>query len=120
MEAGVNAQFAPLGSPMQDSETAPAVPATSLIVTMVLAVLPAVTVAGVSAAADSPKLGGLVFSTTAIPVTPLTAKVHGKTRSVFPSPFISVSSSVLGSAPLAGTLINCPNVPSPLPSSTPV
>jgi hypothetical protein len=93
IEGGLKAQVAPVGSPVQESGSAPSYPKVGVTVTVDVAEEPAVTVPGFKAAADSAKPAGVVLSNTATPLTVSVMLVFSgtKTRSGRPSPFISAT-----------------------------
>jgi|SRR5580704_122255 hypothetical protein len=120
MDAGLNWQLAPLGSPTQERVTEPLEPNDELTVTVDVAEPPAVTVAGDRAEAASAKPAGVVFKRTATPTEELSTGT-GRRISGRPSPFISVTTKV-GKMPLlfsgGGISIREPKVPSPFPNVT--
>src|SRR5580700_7151637 len=96
IDAGLNWQLAPLGSPAQESETEPVAPNEGLTLTVEVAEPPDVIVAGDNAEAESAKPAAVVFKRTATPPVLLST---GKTTSGRPSPFIS-STTKPGVVPL--------------------
>src|SRR5579862_3621112 len=123
MEEGLKAQTAPVGKPLHDSVDVELNPKFATALTVDVAEFPANTGDGVGALAESSNPGGVVLRSTPRPPTlndKTYAESHGKTMSVWPSPFISAYKAGNGSCPFLGTCVNVPNVPSPLPNWIPV
>jgi hypothetical protein len=98
MDGGLNAQVAPLGSPVHERATVPLNPKVGDTVMVEVAAFPAVTGAGDNALATTPKPGGVVFIITAIPV-PGKESEGEKSMSGRPSPFMSAINASVGVVP---------------------
>lgn len=84
---GLKPHVAPLGNPEHESVTEPLNPKVGSTVRVEVAELPAVTLPGDKGLAESSKPGGVVLSSTPIPLTALV--LQKKTRSGRPSLFMS-------------------------------